>query len=341
MSIKLHDLAKRLGATLIGDGDVNVSSCAPLVTANEDNLSFIYNKKYLGDLKQSKAGVVILPESFVEHCSTNALVVDNAYLSYAKAATLLHEEVVTAQIHASAVIDPSAKIEKGCSIAPNVVIGKNVEIGKGAIIGPNCVIGDHVKAGENLKLVSNVNVCRETEMGNNVTIHPGAVIGGDGFGYAPKPNKEGWQKIPQIGHVVIGNDVDIGSNTTIDCGALENTIIENGVKIDNQVQIAHNVQIGEHTAIAACTGIAGSTKIGKHCTLAGGVGLVGHITIADHVHLTGMTMVTHSITKPGAYSSGTAFQENKDWLKNAVRFKQLDRMSKQLSQLKKRIINDA
>jgi len=174
-----------------------------------------------------------------------------------------------------------------------------------------------------------MDACR---IGDNVTIHSGTVIGSDGFGYAPDANKA-WCKIPQLGCVIIGDDVEIGANTSIDCGALDNTVIGNGVKIDNLVQIAHNVEVGDHTAIAACTGIAGSTKIGKHCTFAGGVGLVGHLSIADHVHITGMTMVTHSIKQAGAYSSGTPFQKNADWLKNAVRFKQLDKLTKKLNNL--------
>ena len=285
-------------------------------------------------LQTTNAGVVILSDAFLAGYDGNALIVKNPYLAYAKAANVIHAAPPRlGNIHASVVIGDNANIAEDCVLAPHVVIGDDVTIGKGCYIGPGCVIANKVVIGNNLKLVANVSLGEETKIGDNVTIHPSTVIGSDGFGYAPYNDKKGWCKIPQLGHVVIGNDVEIGSNTSIDCGALDNTVIGDGVKIDNQVQIAHNVVIGDHTAIAACTGIAGSTKIGKYCTFAGGVGLVGHISITDGVHVTGMTMVTHSINEAGVYSSGTPFQKNTDWLKNAVRFKQLDKLTKKINYL--------
>jgi len=332
--ISLQELADVVGAKLLGDPAHQIDGCAGLLSAGPTDLSFIYNKKYESDLKKSDAGVVILSDAFLDGFSGNALLVSNPYLAYAKAASIIYKKSTEeACIHGSAVVGADTNIAQDCSIGANVVIADNVELGKGSRIGAGCFIGENVCIGEGATLLPNVTINDGTKIGSNVTIHSGAVIGSDGFGYAPLPNKEGWLKIPQVGCVVIGDNVDIGANTTIDCGALENTIIGNGVKIDNQVMIAHNVEIGDHTAIAGCTGIAGSTKIGKHCTLAGGVGLVGHINIADGVHVTGMTMVTHSIKKAGAYSSGTPFQANSDWLKNAVRFKQLDKLTKKINQL--------
>jgi UDP-3-O-[3-hydroxymyristoyl] glucosamine N-acyltransferase len=333
--ISLRELATQLGAELKGNPDTIVESCATLESASERQLSFIYNAKYKDYLKETKAGVVILSSTFIDDCPVDALIVSNPYLSYAKAAELIHKKPKLAGIHLSAVIGHESHIAKDCLIGANVVIGDNVSLLSGCTIGAGCVINDNVVLGKNVQLVANVTIGEGTRIGNDVTVHPGAVIGSDGFGYAPLPKQAGWFKIPQLGHVVIGNDVEIGANTTIDCGALDNTVIGNGVKIDNQVMIAHNVVIGDNTAIAGCTGIAGSTVIGENCTLAGGVGLVGHISIADGVHVTGMTMVTHSIKKAGAYSSGTPFQPNSDWLKNAVRFKQLDKLTKKINKLLK------
>lgn len=336
MGITLQALAKELDAELKGEPAHYVDACATLVNAKENQLSFIYNKNYLAALETTQAGVVILSSDFSEHCSGNALIVDNPYLAYAKAAVLLNAvDKSKWHVHPTAVIADDCQIPDICAIGANVVISNSVTIGEGCCIGSGTVIGEGVVLGDDVQINSNVTICKSSKIGHRAIIHPGAIIGSDGFGFAPKPNREGWQKIPQLGCVVIGDDVEIGSSTTIDCGALENTIIGNGVKIDNQVMIAHNVVIGEHTAIAGCVGIAGSTTIGKHCTLAGGVGLVGHITIADGVHITGMTMVTHSIKEPGAYSSGTPFQKNSDWLRNAVRFKQLDKLSKKISLLLK------
>lgn len=336
MIITLKDLATELGAELIGCADATIDSCATLSSATKHQLSFIYNAKYTDSLKQTKAGVVIISAEFVDDCPVDALVVPNPYLSYAKAAELIYKKAKQeGNIHSTAVIGVKSDIVSNCLIGANVVIGEQVTMADDCDVGPGCVIGDNVILGKNVRLVANATVGDGTCIGNNVTVHPGAVIGSDGFGYAPLPKQAGWFKIPQLGHVVIGNDVEIGANTTIDCGALDNTIIGNGVKIDNQVMVAHNVVIGDNTAIAGCTGIAGSTVIGKNCTLAGGVGLVGHISIADGVHVTGMTMVTHSIKNAGAYSSGTAFQSNSDWLKNAVRFKQLDKLTKKINKLLK------
>lgn len=226
-------------------------------------------------------------------------------------------------------VDPTA------SVGAFVVIESGAQIAADVTIGAHCVIGARSVIGEGGWLAPRVTLYHDVRIGKRVVIQSGAVLGGEGFGFA---NSKGiWHKIAQVGGVTIGDDVEIGVNTAIDRGALADTIIGNGVKLDNQIQIAHNVQVGDHTAMAACVGISGSTKIGKHCMLAGGVGLVGHIEICDNVFLTGMTMVTHSITEPGAYSSGTAMQPAAEWRKSAARIRQLDDLARRLRQLEKRV----
>jgi UDP-3-O-[3-hydroxymyristoyl] glucosamine N-acyltransferase len=261
--------------------------------------------------------------------------VKNPYLAYAQVSVLFDKKpACTPGVHVSAVVDPSASIAVSACIGPNVVIEANVVVGDKTVIEAGSVIGDHTVIGKQCHIHRNVTVYHSVSMGDRVTIHSGAVIGADGFGFAPKPGG-GWQKIHQLGSVSIGSDVDIGANTTIDRGALGDTVIADGVIIDNLVQIAHNVHIGKNTAIAGCVGIAGSASIGANCTLAGGVGLVGHITIADNVHITGMTMVTKSIQEAGSYSAGTPMTTTAEWKRNAVRFSQLDGMAKRLSDLEK------
>jgi len=337
LKVSLKDLAKELGAELSGNPIDEVDGCATLDTAKKNQLSFIYNKKYLANLKTTNAGVVILPASFLPDCTTNALVVTNPYFAYAQAATLMSvSKVVSHTIHRSVVIGENCRLPELCEISANVVLGDNVSIGEGAKIGPGCVIENDAIIGANAYLHANVTVSHQCQLGDRAIVHSGAVIGSDGFGFAPMPKNKGWFKIPQLGRVIIGDDVEIGANTAIDRGTLEDTVIGQGVKIDNQVMIAHNVNIGDHTAIAACVGIAGSTHIGKRCTFAGGIGVVGHIHIADDVHISGMSRVTNSIREAGIYSSGTPLQKNSDWRKNAVRFKQLDKLFKKVDNIIKK-----
>ncbi len=265
----------------------------------------------------------------------NKLIVDNPYLSYALLTALFDPAPsVAVGVHESAVIDASAELGSDVCIGANVTIGAGVSIASGTQIGSGCQIGDHCQIGENSCLQANVTLYHGVSVGNRVTLHSGCVIGADGFGFAP--SADGWVKIHQIGGVVIGDDVEIGACTTVDRGALDDTVIGRGVIIDNQVQIAHNVQIGENTAIAGCTGIAGSTQIGRNCTIAGAVSIVGHLTIADGVHISVNTLVNKSITQAGSYSSGTVASATKVWRRNAVRFGQLDQMAQRLSELEKR-----
>jgi len=330
----LAQLAETLGAELRGDGQKTIFGLATLQDATIDQLSFLANAHYRKQLEHTQAGAMLLSSGDAADYSGNCLVVADPYLAYAK---LSHYFDRTPKqpvgIHPSAVIAESALIDSTACIGPGVVIEEHAVVAADVVIGAQCFIGARSSIAEGGRLLPRVTLYHDVTVGARVVIQSGAVIGGEGFGFA---NHQGvWHKIAQIGGVTIGDDVEIGANTTIDRGALSDTLIGNGVKLDNQIQIAHNVQIGDHTAIAACVGISGSAKIGRNCMLAGGVGLVGHIEICDGVFITGMTMVTHSISEPGAYSSGTAMQPAADWKKNAVRFRQLDGLAKRVRTLEK------
>ena len=330
----LAQLAETLGAELRGDGQKTILGLATLQDATTDQLSFLANAHYRKQLEHTQAGAMLLSTGDAADYSGNCLVVADPYLAYAK---LSHYFDRTPKqpvgIHPSAVIAESALIDSTACIGPGVVIEEHAVVAADVVVGAQCFIGARSSIAEGGRLLPRVTLYHDVTVGARVVIQSGAVIGGEGFGFA---NHQGvWHKIAQIGGVTIGDDVEIGANTTIDRGALSNTLIGNGVKLDNQIQIAHNVQIGDHTAIAACVGISGSAKIGRNCMLAGGVGLVGHIEICDGVFITGMTMVTHSISEPGAYSSGTAMQPAADWKKNAVRFRQLDGLAKRVRTLEK------
>ena len=278
----------------------------------------------------------VLTAADAEDYAGNALVVANPYLAYAQLSHLFDRKPKAAPgIHATAQVAGDAEIDPTASIGAFAVIENGARIGADVSIGAHCVVGARCVIGEGGWLAPRVTLYHDVTIGKRVVIQSGAVIGGEGFGFA---NEKGvWRKIAQIGGVTIGDDVEIGVNTAIDRGALSDTRIADGVKLDNQIQIAHNVQIGDHTAMAACVGISGSTRIGKHCTIAGGVGMVGHIDVCDGVFVSGMTMVTRSITEPGAYSSGTAMQPLGEWRKSAARIRQLDEMAKRLQQVEKRL----
>ncbi|WP_409297126.1 UDP-3-O-(3-hydroxymyristoyl)glucosamine N-acyltransferase [Pseudomonas sp. KCJK8993] len=334
--MKLGQLAEFLGATLRGDGEKEITGLATLQEAGPAQLSFLANPQYRKYLVDSRAGAVLLKAADADAYVGDALVVADPYLSYARVSHFFDPKPkVQAGIHPSAVIANDAQVDPTASIGAFVVIESGARIDAGVTVGAHCVIGARSVVGEGGWLAPRVTLYHDVRIGKRVVIQSGAVLGGEGFGFA---NSKGiWHKIAQVGGVTIGDDVEIGVNTAIDRGALADTIIGNGVKLDNQIQIAHNVQVGDHTAMAACVGISGSTKIGKHCMLAGGVGLVGHIEICDNVFLTGMTMVTHSITEPGAYSSGTAMQPAAEWRKSAARIRQLDDLARRLRQLEKRV----
>lgn len=327
----LGQLAQRVGGQVKGDPDTPICRVAPLQTAQSGDIGFLAQPRYRKQLAATRASAVILSANDLEICPVAALVVDNPSVAYARIAALLNPAVRQEGMHPAAVVSPASRIHSSAWIGPLCVIEDGVEIGARASIGPGCTIGRNSSIGEDSTLLAQITLGPGSRIGQRVLIHPGAVIGSDGFGLA---NDNGvWMKIPQLGRVRIGDDVEIGANTTIDRGALDDTVIEQGVKLDNQIQVAHNVRIGAHTAIAACVGIAGSTLIGKRCTIAGGVGINGHIVIADDVHITGMTMVTKSILQPGVYSSGIPVEPNTVWKKNVVRFRQLEDIVQRLKTL--------
>ena len=335
-TIKLGQLAEFLGATLRGDAEKAITGLATLQEAGPTQLSFLANPQYRKYLAGSQAAALLLKAADAEGVAGNVLVVPDPYAAYARISHLFDPKPkAAAGIHPTAVIAADAVVDPAASIGAFVVIESGAQVAAGTTVGAHCFIGARSVIGEGGWLAPRVTLYHDVRIGKRVVIQSGAVLGGEGFGFA---NEKGiWQKIAQIGGVLVGDDVEIGVNTAIDRGALADTIIGNGVKLDNQIQIAHNVQIGDHTAMAACVGISGSTKIGKHCMLAGGVGLVGHIEICDNVFITGMTMVTHSITEPGAYSSGTAMQPAAEWRKSAARLRHIDDMARRLKQLEKRV----
>ncbi|HFD31662.1 MAG TPA: UDP-3-O-(3-hydroxymyristoyl)glucosamine N-acyltransferase [Gammaproteobacteria bacterium] len=336
MKYTLDELAKHVSGEVRGDGSCIIESVATLQHANAKQISFLTNPSYRKQLATSQAGAVIMSAVDADDSSVNAIISQNPYAAYAKIATLLSPaEEFIAGIDPSAYIDSSASIDKTASIAAGVVIESGVSIGKLVRVGPGCVLQKNVKVGANTVLTANISIAHDCVIGENNIIHPGVVIGADGFGQAMDNGV--WIKVPQLGAVIIGNDVEIGANTTIDRGAIEDTVIEDNVKLDNQIQVAHNVKIGAHTAIAGCTAIAGSTKIGKHCRIAGMVGIVGHLEIADNVTVTAKSLVTGSIKKAGMYSAGTPLEPSQKWRKNTVRFKQLDEMAKRLNKLEKQL----
>jgi UDP-3-O-[3-hydroxymyristoyl] glucosamine N-acyltransferase len=337
MSYTLKELANKIGASVHGNENCLIDSIATLLNAKEKQIAFLSNIKYRQQLSETKASAVIITQDCLDDCQTNALVMANPYMGYALLAQLLDTTPRTSEsIHPSAVIDATAIIGHNVSIGANAVIESDVELADGVSIGAGCFIGKQVKIGANTSLWANVSIYHRVEIGNNCLIQSNTVIGSDGFGYANHQGK--WIKIPQLGSVIIGNNVEIGASTTIDRGALDDTIIKDGVILDNQIQIAHNVVIGENTAMAACSVVAGSTVVGKNCTMAGLVGVNGHINIADGCVFTGFAMVTKNITKSGVYSSGLPAQPNKEWQKTNARIRKLETTNKKIKALEKEIL---
>lgn len=332
--ITLGHLAEFLGATLRGPTDKEITGLATLQEAGSGQVSFLANPQYRKFLATTQAAAVLLKPADAEGYAGDALLIADPYLAYARISHLFDPKPkAAAGIHPTAIVADDAVVDPNASVGPYVIIESGARIAAGVTLGAHCYIGARSVIGEGGWLAPRVTLYHDVRIGQRVVIQSGAVLGGEGFGFA---NEKGvWQKIAQIGGVTIGDDVEIGVNTAIDRGAMDDTRIGNGVKLDNQIQIAHNVQVGDHTAMAACVGISGSAKIGKHCMLAGGVGLVGHIDICDGVFITGMTMVTRSITEPGSYSSGTAMQPAAEWRKSAARIRQLDDMARRLQQLEK------
>ncbi len=332
----LAKIASEIGAKLIGNADKVITGVGTLKNATDTDISFLANTKYRQYLKSTSAGCVIVTPADLAEVQTNALVIKDTYVAYAKVASLLYPEQRSANgIHPSVTIGENCQIADSARISAQVFIGNNVHIGDNVDIGPGCIIENDVSIAAASRLMSNVTLCRKVQVGERVRIHPGVVIGADGFGIANENGR--WLKIPQVGSVIIGNDVEVGANTTIDRGAIDDTIISDGVKLDNQIQIGHNVFIGEHTVIAGCVGISGSTRIGSHCAIGGGTGIAGHIEITDGVQMTGMTMVTKSILTPGSYSSGIPAEPTRDWHRNVIRYRQLEKLNDRIKQLEAKL----
>ncbi|MGA2023384.1 MAG: UDP-3-O-(3-hydroxymyristoyl)glucosamine N-acyltransferase [Steroidobacteraceae bacterium] len=322
MSIALGELAARSGCELQGDPNLLIESVAALGSARPGSLSFLANPKLSAQLQHTGASAVVLDRRSAAQCPTAALISPNPHAAFARIAGWLYPAPpVQPGVHPSALVDAAAQVEESAEIGPYCVIGAGAHIGARCRIGPSCLIGAQAGIGPDSTLVARVTLAERVQLGARALIHPGAVIGADGFGYA----REGavWVKVPQLGTVIVGDDVEIGANTTIDRGAIEDTLIAEGVKLDNQIQIGHNVQIGAHTAIAACTGISGSTRIGARCMIGGQCGFAGHITICDDVVITGMAMVSGSISTPGVYSSGIPLEPARRWRRVVAQLKRL------------------
>lgn len=342
----IAQLAECVAGQIKGDARCEIKRIASLVSARPGDISFLDNPKFYKHVAKTKASAVILKPQFADVCPTNAIIVDQPYLAYAKIAALFQRCPNTKPgIAASAVIAKSANIDPQTTIGEFCVIGERVQIAAGVVVGAHCVIDDDCVIGADSILDARVTLYPDVRIGINCRIHSGAVLGADGFGLAQEINSEDkgyqWLPIPQLGGVRVGNRVRVGANTTIDRGALDNTVIGNDVHIDNLVQIAHNVVIGDHCAIAGCVGISGSTRLGKRCIVGGGAGLAGHLNITDNVIITGATSVSRSISQPGMYSSGTTAKPYRLWRKNQARFHQLDDMAKRIKALEKQENHDS
>jgi UDP-3-O-[3-hydroxymyristoyl] glucosamine N-acyltransferase len=328
------ELAERFGLAFRGDGERVIDGVGTLAGAGPSQLSFLSNSKYGAQLAGTRAGVVVLREDNLGDCPTAALIAGDPYVAYARIAALFERLPASpAGIHVSAVVSPSARVAATASIGPCCVVEDDAVIEEGAVLGPHCIVGAGCVVGAQSRLVARVTLVTRVTLGKRVLIHPGAVIGSDGFGLAF--DRDHWVKLPQLGGVRIGDDCEIGANTTIDRGALEDTVLEEDVRLDNQIQIAHNVYVGAHTAMAGCAAVAGSARIGRYCMIGGNAGVLGHLELADRVTITAKSLVTHSIREPGEYSSGVPLQENRQWRRNAARFKHLDEFARRVSALEK------
>jgi UDP-3-O-[3-hydroxymyristoyl] glucosamine N-acyltransferase len=340
-SYSLWEIAAQLGGEVLGDGEVAVSRMASLASAKPGDLSFLSDTKYRSLLSSTEASAVVIGTDARDATSLPRIVTENPYAYFARVSSLLNPMTIAEPgIHATAVIDASASVPASASIAAHCHIGRHVQIGESVVIGPGSVIGDHVSIGNGSVLHANVTIYAGCELGSDCVLSSGVVIGADGFGYAEEHGK--WVKIPQVGRVIIGNAVEIGANTSVDRGALDDTVIEEGVKLDNLIQIGHNCRIGAHTVIAGCVGIAGSARIGQHCRIGGAAMILGHLEIADGVTVSPGSMITRSLTKADTYTALMPFQPHDKWLKTAAHLRHLDdmatrilRMENELEALKK------
>ncbi len=336
MAVTVAELAAQLGARVEGDAESLLQGVATLSQAGPGQLSFLANKKYQHQLATTTATAVLVSESEAADCPVTAMVVDDPYLSYAKAVAYLYpEQREPGGIHPRAFVDESASVDPSAWIAANVVVEAGAQIGCGVQIAAGCVVGRNVTIAADSRLHANVTLYADVQLGQRCLVHSGTVIGSDGFGFANEKGK--WIKIQQLGRVIVGDDVEIGANCAIDSGAIDDTVIEEGVKMDNLIQIAHNVRVGAHTIMAGHSGIAGSSVVGKYCAIAGAAGIGGHLEICDNVTITAMSMVIKSISKPGVYSSGIPAEENREWNKRVARISRLDKLNDRVRQLEKKL----
>ena len=332
MARSLGELAAQFGCELNGDGTVEVDSVATLANASSGQVGFFANRAYRDQLLATSASAVILESRYVEDCPTVALVSADPYLTYARIAAELHPEPASQPgIHPSAVVESGAEVDASCEVSANATVSANAVLEAGVYVGPGAVIGPHCRVGEQTRILANATLVQSVTLGQRCIIHPGAVLGSDGFGNAR--GAQGWVKVPQIGGVRVGNDVEIGANTTVDRGAIDDTVIGDGVRLDNLIQIAHNVQIGDHTAMAAFTGVSGSTVIGKRCMFAGQAGIVGHLTICDDVVIGGATMISKDITEPGFYTGSFPGEKDRDWKRKVARFRRMEDLVQRVNKL--------
>ncbi|MEO7252229.1 MAG: UDP-3-O-(3-hydroxymyristoyl)glucosamine N-acyltransferase [Arenimonas sp.] len=332
LGFSLSQLAERFGLELRGDASTPITGVATLERAGPGRVSFLANRAYRKHLPNTRAGAVILAPEDAAACPVACLIAPDPYVAFARIAALFENAASLAPgIHPSAVVVESARIAASACIGPLVYIGARSVVEDGVVIGAGSVVGEDCVVGPDCELLARVTLVTRVRLGRRVRVHPGAVLGAEGFGLAMDAGK--WIKVPQLGGVLVGDDCEIGANTTIDRGAIDDTVLEEDVRLDNQIQIGHNVRIGAHTAMAGCVAIAGSTRIGRNCLIGGGAGMVGHIEVCDNVLVTAMTLVTHSITVPGEYSSGTPIQPSREWRRNAARFKHLDELARKIAPL--------
>jgi UDP-3-O-[3-hydroxymyristoyl] glucosamine N-acyltransferase len=332
LAISLGSLASQFGCELIGDPGSEVSRVGTLANAGPGAISFLANPAYRSQLEATAATAVVIPPEAAEACPVDALLAADPYLTFARIATALHPRPQHAPgIHASAIVDPAAIVHETAHIAPLAVIQAGSTVGPGVYVGPGSVVGTNCSIGEASHLSANVTLVDDVSIGSRAIVHAGVVIGADGFGH--KWAETGWLKVPQVGGVRIGDDVEIGACTSIDRGSIDDTVIGSGVRLDNQIQIAHNCSIGEHTVIASGVGVSGSVTIGKRCIVGGKAGFVGHISVCDDAVITGAAVVTKDITQPGVYSSAFSAEKDSVWKRRVARFRRLDSLAKRVAAL--------
>ncbi len=335
VNYRLEEIVARFGGKILGDAEVLVSQVATLDSAQRDQIAFLANSKYRSQLEQTGAGAVIVSAADADATSIPRIVCENPYAYFARVSAFLNPpQSPVSGVHPSVVMGQHVKVGNGTQIDANVVIADGASIGANCIIMSGCTIGERVVIGDNARIYPRVVIYHDCLIGDNFIAHAGVVIGSDGFGLAMEAGR--WLKIPQIGRVIIGNDVEVGANTTIDRGALDDTVIEDDVKLDNQIQIAHNVRIGAHTAIAGCVGIAGSATIGKYCRIGGSAGILGHLEIADYVEVSSFTLVNKSIKERGSYCGIFPFTSTQNWRRNAAQLRHLDELADRLKALEQK-----